>query len=221
MRQRLRHKHSVASAFAVALIFAPGTGWAQVTPPEAQEEEASEPAEQAPAPDVTTQDLSEAELRQRHLNELFMRLAEAEASDWPQVQSQIWAAWGRSGSASMDLLLQRASWAMQDQDYKTALIHLDDLVRLAPEFAEGWNRRATVYFLQGNYGASVADIQRTLALEPRHFGALSGLGIILDRLGDKKGALRAYRRAVEIHPNMEGAQEAIERLAPDVDGREL
>lgn len=198
-----------------------GMGWAQVAPPEAESETelASPPSESTPT--VQTDDLSEDELRKRHLDGLFDRLAEAENPDWPQIQNQIWAAWGQSGSASMDLLLQRASGAMQDKDYETALTHLDDLVRLAPEFAEGWNRRATIYFLQGNYGASVADIQRTLSLEPRHFGALSGLGIILDRLGDKEGALRAYRRAEEIHPNMEGAKEAIDRLSPDVDGREL
>lgn len=196
--------------------------WAQVAPPEAETEQNG--AEQAPAPETHQDfeaDLTEAELRARHLDGLFERLAEPENPDWQRIQGQIWAAWSQSGSASMDLLMNRAEWAMEDRDYETALTHLNDLVRLAPNFAEGWNKRATVYFLQGEYGASVADIQKTLLLEPRHFGALSGLGIILDRLGDKKGALTAYRRVVELHPNMEPAQEAIRRLAPDVDGREL
>ena len=94
-------------------------------------------------------------------------------------------------------------------------------MRLAPEFAEGWNRRATVHFLRGDYGASVADIMRVLELEPRHFGALSGLGIILDRLDRKSEALAVFRRALEIHPHLDGASEAVDRLTPTVEGQEL
>ena len=121
----------------------------------------------------------------------------------------------------MDLLLARAESAMQAGQHELALLFLNDLTRLAPDFAEGWNKRATVYFLLEEYGRSVADIQRTLALEQRHFGALSGLGIILEQVGDKKGAMRAYRRGLEVHPNLPGAVEGVERLTPDVDGREL
>ncbi|MEM7507064.1 MAG: tetratricopeptide repeat protein [Pseudomonadota bacterium] len=181
----------------------------QQTPEAAAEAEAAEAARPTTDPGTA------------HLDALFTQLAEAENPNWIRVQNQIWAAWSRSGSASMDLLLNRAVEAMGAEDYDTALLHLNDLVRLAPGFAEGWNKRATVYFLQGRYGPSVADIQQVLALEPRHFGALAGLGIILDRTGDKAGALRAYRRVIELHPNMEGANLAIERLAPEVDGREL
>lgn len=121
----------------------------------------------------------------------------------------------------MDLLASRADKAMEEQRHDDALLFLDDLTRLAPDFAEGWNKRATIYFMQGNYGDSIDDIARTLALEPRHFGALSGLGIILDRLGDSKGALEAYRRAVELHPNLPGAQEGIKKLTKEVEGQRL
>lgn len=159
--------------------------------------------------------------RQARLDGLFTRLAKKDNPGWESVQDEIWAQWSRSGSASIDLLLLRASRAMDSGDFELALRFLDDLVRLAPEFPEGWNKRATVYFLLEEYGHSIADIERTLALEPRHFGALSGLGMILERLGDKRGAMRAYRRGLEIHPHMPGATEGVKRLAPDVHGREL
>jgi len=164
---------------------------------------------------------NEAARSRAQLDTLFSRLAQKDSPDWLSVQNEIWAQWSRSGSPAMDLLLRRAESAMENGQFELALRFLDDLVRLAPDFAEGWNKRATVYFLLGEYGRSVADIQRTLALEQRHFGALSGLGMILERLGDKKGAMRAYRRGLEVHPNLPGAAEGVERLSPDVDGREL
>ncbi len=160
-------------------------------------------------------------LRAEHLDGLFERLANPSADDWEVVQTQIWTAWSQSGSDSMDLLLFRATRAMDEGDHDTALIHLNDLVRLAPDFAEGWNKRATLHFMVENYGDSISDIARTLALEPRHFGALSGLGIILDRLGDKEGALEAYRRASAIHPHLPGASEGIKKLSKEVEGQRL
>ena len=183
------------------------TGEADALPPVAGEEiEAELTVEQA---------------RTEMLDALFERLADAEAEDWERTQNEINAIWNDSGSASMDLLARRADKAMAKDDYETALLHLDDLVRLAPDFAEGWNKRATVYFLQENYGLSLEDIAETLRREPRHFGALSGLGIILDRLGDKPGALEAFRRAIRIHPNLEGAQKGIDKLETEVEGERL
>ncbi len=163
----------------------------------------------------------EAVLRRARLDALFARLARNDSTGWLSVQNEIWAQWSQSDSPAMDLLLRRAESAMESGRFELALRFLDDLVRLAPDFAEGWNKRATVYFLLEEYGHSVADIEHTLALEPRHFGALSGLGMILERLGDKHGAMRAYRRGLEVHPNLPGAAEGVERLSPDVDGREL
>ena len=163
----------------------------------------------------------EAALRRARLDALFARLARNDSPDWLSVQNEIWAQWSQSGSPAMDLLLMRAENAMENGQFELALRFLDDLVRLAPDFAEGWNKRATVYFLLEEYGRSVADIERTLALEQRHFGALSGLGMILERLGDKNGAMRAYRRGLEVHPNLPGAAQGVERLSPDVDGRAL
>ncbi len=174
------------------------------------------------APNLRSQSPEEeAAQRQARLDELFMRLAQKERPDWESVRNQILVLWSQSGSASIDLLLLRAGKAMDSGDFELALKFLNDLVRLAPKFPEGWNKRATVYYLLNEFGHSVADIERALALEPRHFGALSGLGIILEQLGEKTGAMRAYRRGLEVHPNLPGANEGVERLSPDVDGREL
>ncbi|MEM6906139.1 MAG: hypothetical protein AAF568_09615 [Pseudomonadota bacterium] len=158
----------------------------------------------------------EATARAAQLDALFSELAKPENPNWERVQAQIWAAWSQSGSVSMDFLLYRATQAMEAEQLDIALLHLNNLVRLAPNFPEAWNKRATVYFLQRDYGASMADIERVLSLEPRHFGALSGMGIILDRLGDEPGAYRAYRRVLELHPNFPAAQQAVDRLAPEL-----
>ena len=212
----------VAVLVAGLAIAAPG--FAQPSAPDPDDREvpgaAPEPRSQAAA--RPTSPAEAAAQRQEELDRLFVRLAESGEGEWKRIQAEIWNMWSRSGSPSMDLLLHRAQKAMEEEDDpELALRYLDDLVRLEPDFAEGWNKRATVHFMLGDYGRSVADIERTLALEPRHFGALSGLATILERIGDKEGAYQAYRRALEIHPHLPGARKALERLAPDVEGREL
>jgi tetratricopeptide (TPR) repeat protein len=208
-------------AVAVGLTVPPAA--AQPSAPQPGPESKAEP-EPEPEFQLDSQPQSpgdEAARNRARLDALFALLAQHDSPDWLSVQNEIWALWSHSGSPAMDLLLMRAESAMESDRFELALRFLDDLVRLAPDFAEGWNKRATVYFLLGEYGRSVADIQRTLALEQRHFGALSGLGMILERLGDKNGAMRAYRRGLEVHPNLPGAADGVERLAPEVDGRAL
>jgi Flp pilus assembly protein TadD len=204
---------------AVGLTALPASAQPSAPQPGAEPEAEPQPEFQLDSRPQSPKD--EAALNRARLDALFARLARNDNPDWLSVQNEIWAQWSRSGSPAMDLLLRRAESAMENGRLELALRFLDDLVRLAPDFAEGWNKRATVYFLLGEYGRSVADIQRTLALERRHFGALSGLGMILERLGDKNGAMRAYRRGLEVHPNLPGAAAGVERLAPDVDGRDL
>ena len=188
-------------------------------------QEGATPAPGEPLPPIGAEEpepeLSEAAARDAHLDALFARLSMEDANDWEHVQNEINSIWNDSGSDSMNLLARRADKAMAAKDYDTALLHLDDLTRLAPDFAEGWNKRATLFFLQEDYGPSLEDIAHTLRLEPRHFGALSGLGIILDRLGDSAGALEAFRRAYRLHPNLEGAQEGIKKLTREVEGERL
>ncbi|MCX7645039.1 MAG: hypothetical protein N2Z62_07065 [Rhodobacteraceae bacterium] len=155
------------------------------------------------------------------LDRLFAELARKENADWQRTESAILTEWSRSGSPSMDLLLERGRKAMQAGDFAQAIEHLTALTDHAPGFAEGWNARATAYFHAGQIGPSLADIQRTLALEPRHFGALAGLGMILEEIGRDAQALEAWRMAHAIHPHAPGINQAIERLERKVSGTDL
>ena len=129
--------------------------------------------------------------------------------------------WNQSGSATIDLLMQWASEAMDKKDYPTALDFLDQAVVLKPEFAESWNRRATAHFLAGNYSKSMTDIERTLALEPRHFGALSGMGMIFIDLGKKDLALAALRKVLEVYPQLRDIQRQVGDLEEQLAGSRI
>lgn len=153
-----------------------------------------------------------------HLDALLADLANPANENWAQTQMQIERLWKQSGSASMDLLAERAEKAIKQKDLEVALGFLNDLTRLAPDFAEGWKMRATVHFMREDYRKALEDVAQTLTLEPRHFEAIAGLGLMLDRLGEKKGALEAYRRAHEIHPHLPGAEEGIRKLTREVEG---
>jgi tetratricopeptide (TPR) repeat protein len=117
-------------------------------------------------------------------DELLDRLAQPDLRNWDVVEQQLYQAWSRSGSASADYLLRQGRDALEASDYEAAYDHLTALTDHAPDFAEGWNARATLLFQMGAYGPSIADIQRVLALEPRHYGALTGLGIMLEEMGE-------------------------------------
>ena len=155
------------------------------------------------------------------LNKLFDSLAEPEQEDWERIESAIWREWSDSGSKAMNLLLRRGRTAMRAGELTIAIDHFTALTDHAPDFAEGWNMRATAYFGAGEYGLSIADIQRTLALNPRHFGAMQGLGRMLEEMGEPKNALAAYQAAYAIHPHRPGLKEAIERLEAEVSGQDL
>ncbi|WP_281857660.1 tetratricopeptide repeat protein [Litoreibacter halocynthiae] len=155
------------------------------------------------------------------LDGLYAELAQPDLEDWEKVERQIWREWSRSGSASMDLLLRRGRNAMEKGDFAKAIEHLTALTDHAPNFAEGWNARATAFFNAEEFGLSIADIQRTLALNPRHFAALQGLGRILEELEREEDALAAYKAAAAIHPHREGLKEAIERLEKTVSGQDV
>ncbi|MCB1476299.1 MAG: hypothetical protein H6883_13910 [Rhodobiaceae bacterium] len=135
------------------------------------------------------------------------------------LQTQILTRWGQSGSDTVDLLMQWAMGAMEEKDFALALDLLSEIIIIKPDYAEGWNKRATVYYLIDEYALSMSDINHVLQLEPRHFGALSGLGLILKETGDKKNALAAFRRALAVNPFLDNAREAADELTVQVEGR--
>ena len=126
-----------------------------------------------------------------------------------------------SGSDAGDLLMARAVAAMTAKQYDVALALLDKLVDLHPQWAEAWNKRATVRFLVDDDRGSMADIAHVLKLEPRHIGALAGMGVILEREGLRADALRAYQRALQIAPQLQSLQKSVERLTKAVQGEDL
>ena len=155
------------------------------------------------------------------LDYLFTQLSEPENPRWKRIEQDIWREWSKSGSAAMDLLLQRGRDAMDAGDLDAAIAHLTALTDHAPDFAEGWNARATAYFQAGLYGPAIDDIAHVLKLNPRHFGALSGLGLILEQLGMDDRAMEVYETALAIHPHLEAVRDAVQRLTTEAEGQEL
>lgn len=155
------------------------------------------------------------------LEALHEGLLSAGEADAEQITGRIYEIWSQSGSEAMDLLLDRGREALSDGDTKLAIEHFTALVDHAPDFAEGYNGRATAYFQSGRYGLSLEDIRRTLQLYPRHFGAMSGLALILEEIDRPEDALAAWRQVAEINPNQEGLSDALVRLERRVEGREL
>lgn len=155
------------------------------------------------------------------LDALFDSLADLDEPGWEQIENAIWEEWSETGSPSLDLLLQRGREAMNLGNTAEAIEHFTALIDSAPDFAEGYNARATAYFEAGLFGPSFADIAKVLSLEPRHFGALAGLGVILEETGDRKRALEAFRAAHAIHPHRSDLREAVERLEVELQGTEI
>ena len=158
----------------------------------------------------------------RGLDFLFgaLKAAPDEASA-KHVEARIWAIWLQTPSDTVSLLMTRAKVAMEAQNSDVALKLLDAVVKLRPDYVEGWNRRATLYYLRNDYAHSLADIEQVLAREPRHFGALAGLGMIMEDLGDDKRALDAFRKALAVNPHLEKVPELVKSLSEKVEGRDI
>ena len=152
---------------------------------------------------------------------LYAELADPDSQSWQRVQADILREWSKSGSPTMDLLLMRGKDAIEAGDLEAAIEHLTALTDHAPDFAEGWNMRATAFFMAGEFGPALSDIRRTLALNPHHFGALTGLGTILEQTGQPEEAMRAYRAALALNPHQENVRQALERLEQDASGVDI
>ncbi|HEY1360778.1 MAG TPA: tetratricopeptide repeat protein [Xanthobacteraceae bacterium] len=137
------------------------------------------------------------------------------------IENRIWAAWLATPSDTANLLMERAKTAIDHKDLDLAIKLLDAVIDIKPDFTEAWNRRATVYYTKKDFGDAIADLHEVLAREPRHFGALSGLGVILQEIGDEKHALEAYRRALAIYPRLERIPDLAKKLADKLEGHDI
>jgi len=181
------------------------------------------PAPEAPADSKlespqTAAPPSDQQMAQDLLDRLFGQLhgAKDEASA-KVIEDAIWKLWAHSGSPTADALIVQAVRAMEANQRQTALRMLDTVIDDQPTFAEAWNKRATLFYMMGDFDRSLADIDHVLALEPRHFGALTGLGTILNDRGKKAEALKAFRRALSIHPFLDSAKKALEQIEPETE----
>ena len=158
----------------------------------------------------------------QNLDRLFSALKVAPDDESAKyVENRIWAIWLASSSDTANLLMGRVKTATEAKDYDLAIKLLNSIIDIRPDFIEAWNRRATIYYMQKDFGRSLEDIHEVLAREPRHFGALSGLGIILQEVGDEKDALDAFRRALAIHPHLERIPDLVKKLTDKIDGRDI
>lgn len=154
------------------------------------------------------------------LGDLYQRLRKSsDAEDANVVASAIERLWLRSGSETVDLLMARAAKMMEEEDFDIALQLLDAIVEIAPGYSEGWTRRAAVFFVKKNFGKSLDDLRHALAIDPSHYKAIQGLALLMQELGDKKSALKAFRRLLTVHPHLEEARQAEQELSREVEGQ--
>jgi tetratricopeptide (TPR) repeat protein len=209
----MRYIHPViALAVSTAILVAPAFAQVAPQPPAAQEKQREgQPLDKMP---------QTADEKAKVLNDLYAHLATAnDEQSAKSIADTIERLWLQSGSETINLLMERSGAALAAKNADLALRLLDYVVELAPDYAEGFNRRAYVYFSQNNLESAVGDLRRTLALEPNHFKALDGLGQIWREHGNKKGALRVVKQLLEIYPNWPGAKQAAEELTREVEGQ--
>ncbi len=149
----------------------------------------------------------------KRLDALSARLTATESeTEAAELTRQIWFIWLQSENDVVNALMAEGIAAMSHGHYHVALAAFDKVVEIEPDLAEGWNKRATIYYLMGDYAAAVRDVEQTLALEPRHFGALSGLGLIYLAVGEDLAALKAFQAALNLNPHLRGAHRHVEQI---------
>lgn len=155
------------------------------------------------------------------LDRLMQELSAAEPKDARRLEDEIRLEWDRSGSASANLLLDRGRKAFDAGNVQSAIEHYTALTDHAPDFAEGWVERARAFFELQQFGPALSDLETALALNPNHFEAISGLGLIFETMNRPQEAYQAYTLVRSIHPNHPAVTEALERLEPVVKGQAL
>jgi tetratricopeptide (TPR) repeat protein len=206
-------KLAIGVVVLAGLAVAPAAAQApQVTPPGKQKKLPQPPAK---LPRVFGE-------KTKNLDFLFGALKAAPDQESAKaVEARIWALWTATPSDTAALLMARAKLAMDGKDTDVALKLLDAVIKLRPDYIEAWNRRATIYYLQNDYRRSMEDIRQVLIREPRHFGALAGLGMIMQETGDEKHALDAFRKALAINPYLERVPDLMKSLSEKVEGRDI
>ena len=163
-----------------------------------------------------------ADQNDSRLEDLFQALLEAEdIGSARATETAIWSIWLEHDDVAVAILMQNGMAAMNRGDGRAALEDFDQIVKIAPDFAEGWNKRATVHYLMGNYEESLADIEETLAREPRHFGALSGRGLVYSQLEDLEAALESFEAALEVNPLMRGPRANADAIRKVLEGQRI
>ena len=166
--------------------------------------------------------LSKSQRGTQSLDLLFEALKVApDESSAKAIEERIWAIWVASGSDTANLLMTRVKAAIDAEDLDLAIKLLDAIIEIKPDYVEAWNRRATVYYQKKDYGRALSDISHTLALEPRHFAAFAGLGMIMQDVGDDKHALDAFRRALALNPRLQRIPDLVKTLTEKVEGRDI
>lgn len=204
----------VMAAIALAHAAAGEKAFAQSNPPRQlqpdKKSEAQRPPKRAKVDPAT------------RLDGMFEALKRAPTAEIAQaIESRIDALWLQSGSDTADLLMSRARTVIEAREYELSISLLDALIELKPDFIEAYAQRATVHYLKKDIARSLADLRVVLAREPRHYGSLSGFGVILQDIGEHKRALDAFRRALAVHPHLKAIPEFVKRLEVRVEGREI
>ncbi len=211
------HAAVLSSLLALAVWCPPAAAQSVLPPPGPRNGEAIQPMQ--PPTELPKPQRGD---RVRNLDFLFDALkASPDADTAKQVENRIWALWMASGSDTATLLMSRVKQATDAKDLDLAIRLLDSVVEIKPDYIEAWNRRATLYYMKKDYARSMQDIRQVLAREPRHFGAISGLGMILQEFGEEKQALEVFRRALAVHPHLKSIPEQVKTLSEKIEGRDI
>jgi tetratricopeptide (TPR) repeat protein len=159
-----------------------------------------------------------ADQNDTRLDNLFTRLKSIDNSDEANpIINRIWTIWIETPDPALRHEMRRGMAAMHMANYKLALKSFNTIIEAEPDFAEGWNKRATLYYMMGQFTASMADVYKTLSLEPRHFGALSGMGLILMETGNDRDAISAFEEALKANPHMPSIDRYIDYLKEKIE----